>query len=210
MGADDWHDPHDLIPEQFRKEFGDSETVADALRRAAGRESTTPDSERRCCPRCYSVCVTPKSDTMSDSTNRRDGAWKCTECWNHFDEPLNMNPQATAFQWTDADNLPDADARERLTPSLDVDRETAVRYAILLRAPWSADDTLCYTEIAAALPYKDSWVGHRVREWRDGEHRDLVPDPTAVEPITVDASSGATAVATDGGRRRRWDAYGSD
>ena len=151
-----------------------------------------------------------------------------------------MNPKATAFEWIDSDELPDAAARGRLTPSLDVDRKTAVRYALLLRAPWRDDEPLSYPEIAAALPYEDSWVGHRVREWRDGEHRELVPDPTAepepapsndppIDPsvavariggdyeelvveraATADESSGATAVATGGGRVRRWDAYGSD
>ena len=240
MGAEDWHDPHDLIPEQFRERFADSETVAAALRRAESLPSSTPDSERRCCPDCFSVSITPKSNSsMTESTNRLEGSWKCTECEHHFDKPLDMNPKATAFEWIDSDELPDTDARERLTPSLDVDRETAVRYALLLRAPWRDDEPLSYTEIAAALPYEDSWVGNRVREWRDGEHRDLVPDPTAdpepapssdppIDPraavarigggyeelvaeraATADASSGATAVATDGGRVRRWDAYGS-
>ena len=210
MGAEDWHDPHDLIPEQFRERFGDSETVAAALRRAESLPSSTPDSERRCCRECYSVSITPKMDTMAQQPNRRAGAWKCTECEEHFSEPLNMNPKATAFDWIEPDELPGADARERPTPSLDVDRETAVRYAILLRAPWRDDEPLSYTEIAAALPYEDSWVGHRVREWRDGEHRELVPDPTAEpEPITVDEQGGASALATDGGRRSRWDAFGS-
>lgn len=211
MGAEDWDDPHDLIPDQFREQFADSETVAAALRRAESLPSSTPDSDRSCCPGCYSVAITPKMDTIGEQPNRRAGAWKCTECQEHFSEPLNMNPKATAFEWIDPDDLPDADARERLTPSLDVDRETAVRYALLLRAPWRDDEPLSYPEIAAALPYKDSWVGHRVREWRDGEHRELVADATAdTEPITVDEQGGATALATDGGRRSRWDAYGAD
>jgi len=236
MGADEWHDPHDLIPEQFREEFGDSETVADALRRAELRESSTSDSERRCCPECYSVQVSPKAPSMY-TEQRQNGAWKCESCHDHFDEPLNMNPKATAFEWIDPDELPDADARERLTPSLDVDRETAVRYAILLRAPWRDDAPLSYPQIAAALPYQDSWVGNRVREWRGGEHRELVTDPTAepepseeppIDPsaavariggdygelvdqraANTDASSDTGALATDGGRRSRWDAFGT-
>ncbi|WP_017344687.1 hypothetical protein [Halorubrum sp. T3] len=211
MGAEDWDDPHGLIPEQFREEFGDCETVADALRRAATRESSTPDAERRCCPECYSLSVAPKSDSsMSDSSQRLDGAWKCAECQEHFDEPLNMNPKATAFEWIDPDELRDADERGMNALLAGLDRETLVAVAIVLREPWT-DSGPSYSEIAGLLPYADSWVGHRVREWKDGEHRELVSDPTAEgEPITVDEHTDAAAVATDGGRRRRWDAYGSD
>ena len=77
MGAEDWHDPHDQIPEQFRERFADSETVAAALRRAESLPSSTPDSERRCCPDCFSVSITPKSNSsMTESTNRLEGSWK--------------------------------------------------------------------------------------------------------------------------------------
>ena len=150
-----------------------------------------------------------------------------------------MNPNATAFDWIDTDELADPDEQGELEgPLTDLGREQAVRYAILLRAPWDDADTLSYAKIATALPFGNSWVGHRVREWKDGEHRELVPDPTAepepapsndppIDPSvavariggnyeelverteSTDASSDATALATDGGRRRRWGAYGS-
>ena len=233
MGAENWDDPHGIIPEQFRDEFDDSETVADALRRAEARPSSTADDERSCCPECYSVAITPKSESVYSQPLRK-GDWECNECHTHFDEPLDMNPNATTFDWIESDELADPDEQGELEgPLTDLGREQSVRYAILLRAPWDDADTLSYAEIATALPFGRSWVGHRVREWRDGEHRELVPDPTpepvprkeppidpaaAVARIGGDygelvaertASSDATALATDGGRRSRWDAYGS-
>ena len=212
MGAEDWDDPHGLIPDQFREEFGDCETVVDALRRAAARESSTPDADRRCCPECYSLSVTPKSDSsMIDSAQRLDGAWKCSECFEHFDEPLNMNPNATAFEWIDPDELRDADERGESPLFATLDEETRTALAIVLYRPWT-DAGPSYRELRELFPNARYWVGERNREWKDGEHRELVPDPTAEgEPSTADESSASAAVATDGGRRwRRWAAYGGD
>jgi len=39
-----------------------------------------------------------------------------------------------------------------------------------------------YKDVADVIDeYSKSWVGNRVGEWKDGGHRDLVPDPTATE-----------------------------
>jgi len=105
-------------------------------------------------------------------------------------------------------NGPDERGETPLFASLDERTRTAL--AIVLYRPWT-DAGPSLRELGELFPNSRYWVGERNREWRDGEHRDLVPDPTAadVEPITVDESSGAIAVATDGGRVRRWDAYGS-
>jgi len=209
MGAEDWDDPHDIIPEEFRREFGDSETVADALQRAAARESTTPDSDQPCCPECYSTCVTPKSDSSTSSKQRKPGAWKCTECYEHFDERLDMNPNATAFDWIDTDELADPDERGDSALFATLDERTRTALAIVLYRPWT-DAGPSLRELGELFPNSRYWVGERNREWRDGEHRDLVPDPTAAEPEPItDASSDATALATDGGRRSRWDAFGT-
>jgi len=247
MGADEWHDPHDIIPEEFREEFGDSETVADALRRAEGRPSTTPDSERERCPFCGSLSVeqrSPRSHQLQPDLS----AWKCRAegCRRGFDSPADettipmTDERANPFEWIGDDEQHDPDDRTALDPPLvGIDRETALEVALRLREPWRDAEAPSYTEIARYLPYADSWVGHRVREWRDGEHRDLVPDPTAepepapsndppIDPRaavariggdyeelvaeragSTDASSDTGAVATDGGRRSRWDAYGS-
>lgn len=78
----------------------------------------------------------------------------------------------------DADHLTEAEAEEIDDPEL-IRRREAIRYAIRLYEPWDDDNNRTYTEVAKVVDgYKKSWVGDRIKEWRDGEHRDLVPDPT--------------------------------
>lgn len=61
----------------------------------------------------------------------------------------------------------------------EVERQQAVKYAIRLYEPWDDDNELTYKDVASVVDdYGKSWVGDRVNEWRDGEHRELVPDPS--------------------------------
>jgi hypothetical protein len=74
----------------------------------------------------------------------------------------------------DDDGTDDVDAE-------DVQRDGAIKTAIRANKPWSDDDGMSYADIAkpdGLVEYKDSWVGKRVREWKRGEHRDLVADPS--------------------------------
>lgn len=75
------HDPHDIIPDEFREEYG-------SLREAM-REPTTsdPDTLPRC-PECYSYNIRRKPDTIADKPQKKDGDWKCQNCLNHFSSPL--------------------------------------------------------------------------------------------------------------------------
>ena len=77
----------------------------------------------------------------------------------------------------DADLLLKGDTKEDIDPN-NVQRREAVRYSIRLYEPWNDDNDTTYTDVARVIEgYKKSWVGDRVKEWRDGEHRELVPDP---------------------------------
>lgn len=82
----------------------------------------------------------------------------------------------------DADLLGEGgDGSETLDPE-EVERRQAIKYAIRLYRPWEEDGGVSQREVASTLlrdEYSESWVGNRVREWKDGEHRDLVEDPTA-------------------------------
>ena len=63
----------------------------------------------------------------------------------------------------------------------ELERQQAIKYAIRLYKPWEEESETSQSEVASALlagDYSASWVGNRVREWKDGEHRDLVEDPT--------------------------------
>lgn len=65
----------------------------------------------------------------------------------------------------------DDDAEDVGPDPEDVRREEAIRTA--LTAVLVRGDS--YPDAAELVAYKDSWVGERVREWRRGDYRDLLP-----------------------------------
>ena len=61
----------------------------------------------------------------------------------------------------------------------EIERRELTKVAIRLYQPWDEDAGHSYEDVASAIVDRGaSWVGNRVREWRNGEHRELVPDPT--------------------------------
>lgn len=81
----------------------------------------------------------------------------------------------------DADYLSEEEGEDSLEPEK-VERRQAIKYAIRLYRPWDEDSDTSQREVADTLledEYSESWVGNRIREWRDGDHRDLVEDPTS-------------------------------
>lgn len=91
------------------------------------------------------------------------------------------NELVDASSW-DADDLQEDEEgeEEQLDPD-DLVRREAIKYAIRLYEPWNDDNGVSQEEVSKALlrdDWSDSWVGNRIREWKKGEHRDIVPDPT--------------------------------
>lgn len=78
----------------------------------------------------------------------------------------------------DADMLTgEGEEEEQLDPE-EIERRELTKVAIRLYKPWDDDTDRSYKEVADAIAEKSgSWVGNRVREWKNGEHRDLVEDP---------------------------------
>ena len=80
----------------------------------------------------------------------------------------------------DADTLEgdaEGDGEEPVSPE-EIERREQIKVAIRLYKPWDTDTTRSYEEVADAIAEKsDTWVGNRVREWKNGKHRELVPDP---------------------------------
>lgn len=80
-------------------------------------------------------------------------------------------------------------------PQLDAEqvrREEAITTVVRACKPWDDDDGLNYREASKLIDYGKSWVGEKVREWKEGEYRNLVHDPTAAEG-DVDAQEELTA-----------------
>jgi len=82
---------------------------------------------------------------------------------------------------TDTDNEEDREqhTEDRVARRLaTLDHDVLVALAIYCHRPWGhTDQDPSYDEIAETLPYSRGWVGQRVREWKDGEHREKVADP---------------------------------
>lgn len=79
----------------------------------------------------------------------------------------------------DADHLLEEDETPEQQDPDEVRRTEAIRYAIRLYEPWNDEKQTSYKDVASVIEgYKKSWVGDRMKEWRDGEHRELVADPT--------------------------------
>lgn len=235
MGATEWDDPHGILPECFRREYRDCESVGEALAKA---QQATPDDldERDRCPNCRSTQLVKKR-LNREMSHRVDRRWKCKRCYEHFDEPLaplaerpvehglkwlfaefrrrspnQTMPINTPFEWVAPSDLKDPSERTTALSALDDDLLSAL--AIAAYAPWS-DDGPSYRELAEQLPYSRQWVGERVRAWKAGEYRELVADPREQPSVddtpSVDPFDYGRAVATDGGRRRRrWVSYGRD
>jgi len=80
----------------------------------------------------------------------------------------------------DADTL-EGDSEEpdnSLIEEEEAKRREATRFAIRLYQPWDDGAGASQSDVADVIDdYSASWVGNRVREWKDGEHRELVPSP---------------------------------
>lgn len=78
----------------------------------------------------------------------------------------------------DADALREDEEEEEVLEPEEIKRREAIRYAVRLYEPWNDENDLTYGDVAGVIEdYQKSWVGNRINEWRDGEHRDLVPHP---------------------------------
>jgi len=198
---------HPVVPADFCNRW-DAETPQEALAKAE-QAPTSTTGPRPACPGCGSVKIQPKTAVVEQS-NQKPGDYRCTLCNLHFDDPdetkIMKHDPINKFDWIGDDDLADPDERG-FTPVLrGVDDETLTEVAIRVYRPWDDGAGPSYRDLAAIVPHGRYWVGDRVRAWKDGEYRELVADPTP----SVDASSDATAVATDGGAARsRWEAYGS-
>ncbi|QSG11293.1 putative ATPase, AAA+ superfamily [Halapricum desulfuricans] len=61
----------------------------------------------------------------------------------------------------------------------DTTRDMAIATAIRAVKPWTDDAGVSYREAGDIAGYSAGWVSDRVSEWREGQHRDLINDPTA-------------------------------
>jgi len=88
---------------------------------------------------------------------------------------------ANTFDADDA--LVDADEEEEIDPEVAAEsaaREEAIKTAVRAVKPWDDESGMSQEEAASLVDYSGSWVGNRVREWKKGQHRNLVAKPEAI------------------------------
>jgi hypothetical protein len=180
----------EIVPDDFTDHYP-GDTIAECLEYAHRQApTTTPADEAKRCPTCGTQRVYPKSDrSMGPKTDRKSGSYVCSER-HHFDDPVYGDPEeldlddeegddtdsdADPFVWVSEEDLAEPPLTRQLAA---LDDETLAALAIFLYRPWNhteADPS--YRELGRIFPYSRTWVGDRVREWKGGEHRDLVADP---------------------------------
>jgi len=71
----------------------------------------------------------------------------------------------------------EGDGTDVVSPE-EIELRELTKVAIRLYKPWDEETTRSYEEVADAIAEKsDTWVGNRIREWKNGDHRELVSDP---------------------------------
>ena len=98
-----------------------------------------------------------------------------TDTRENYQEHEASEFKITVHEDDDSDEVDPEDAAE------DAEWSTQARTAIKANRPWDDDGGMSYREIAEnrdLVDYGKGWVGSRVQEWKDGQHRELVPDPT--------------------------------
>jgi len=156
----------------------DVETVDDAISYLHKHGDTTTDrADLPKCNVCLSVRVRRKpSDGTTQPPRQYDEEWLCTNCGHRFDDPVYDDPEA-AFRWVGdvGFELEDVPISRRLEQ---LDDDALAALAILLYAPWNhRDDDPSHRDLAKVFPYSRNWIGKQIRAWKDGEYRELVPDP---------------------------------
>jgi hypothetical protein len=89
--------------------------------------------------------------------------------------------EASEFRITLHDDGDDGDGVDPDEAAESADWEAQAKTAINAYQPWDDDAGMSYREISKdgreLVGYGKGWVADRVREWRDGQHRELVSEP---------------------------------
>lgn len=94
--------------------------------------------------------------------------------YKHLSERKHKLIESNGWNASDLDSEEEA---EELSQG-EIERREQVKVAIRLYKPWDSETDYTYEQVAEALAEKsDTWVGNRIREWKNGQHRNLVADP---------------------------------
>lgn len=77
----------------------------------------------------------------------------------------------------DAASMQGDDAEEEELDREEIERRQAIRYVVKAYQPWNENNDRTYRDVSRAIDFGKTWVSDRVREWKDGQHRDIVSAP---------------------------------
>jgi len=84
-----------------------------------------------------------------------------------------------ADNWN-ANQLHADDEDEEPPDPKEIRRNEQIRIAVRLYEPWDEENhRMSYNEVGNVVGKSESWAGNVIRDWRNGDYRDLVPNPTA-------------------------------
>lgn len=86
-----------------------------------------------------------------------------TELWEEF----NRQDAERKQERLKIEEEPDAD---------DMHRQEQIKTALRAVKPWNEEIGMTQTDAAELTDYSQTWVANRIGEWRDGYHRDLLPE----------------------------------
>ena len=191
--------PAEVVPDDFLDTWGAS-TYKEALEKAEQAPTTTPSDEVKRCPTCGSQRVYPRGTAASAGPPREyDAAYKCAR-GHRFDDPVYGDPsdldldeegdggtEADPFVWVSEEDLAEPPLARQLAT---LDDDVLAALAIYCYRPWEEAGP-SYRTLATIWPYSSDWIGDRVREWKDGDHREKVADPRP--PLTTADAEGVAA-----------------
>lgn len=106
--------------------------------------------------------------------------------YQHLTEQKNTVLESDDFD-ADAVLSEAGDSEESALSEQEVRREFLQEICIRMAKPWTEQYGMSYGAIETAIDEerKDSWIGDRVREWKNGKHRDIVrvPDDEPTDAI---------------------------
>jgi hypothetical protein len=86
-----------------------------------------------------------------------------TELWEEF----TAQDEQRKKERLQVDESPDAD---------DVHRQEQIKTVLRAVKPWGEDVGMTQRDASKLIDYSETWVSNRVDEWREGHHRELLPD----------------------------------
>lgn len=95
-----------------------------------------------------------------------------TDLWEEF---KRRDKEAKRGRLEDQQQIGEKDAR----------KQEHIKVALRLVQPWDDEAGMTYREAAKYIDYEYGWVGDRVREWREGEYRDLVSQEDIQHRVTA-------------------------